>query len=169
MLAQELHCALDLLIGALSATGVGGMLVTLGRDGGNKVGHANHVLTELLVDKRCVGKAQERAIGVFLADADEICLAHQGLTAGVDVHMRTQRFALSDDGVDIFKGKILPVPVFGCPAARAMQVACACGIEEDGPGDIALVFIAVLLLLGPRQDIAVDNEGLEQACAHLGI
>ena len=26
-----------------------------------------------------------------------------------------------------------------------------------------------MLLLGPRQDIAVDNKGLEQACAHLGI
>ena len=169
VLAQELHRALDLLVRTLATAGVGGVLVALGRDGGNKVGHADHILAELLVDERGIGKAQERAVGMLLTDADEVGLAYQRLTAGVDVHVRAQRFALGDDGVDVFKREVLLVAVFGSPAARAMQVACARGVEKDGPGDVALVLIAVLLLLGPSQDIAVDDEGLEQARTHLGI
>ena len=50
-----------------------------------------------------------------------------------------------------------------------MQVAGTRGVEQDGPRNIALVFLAVLFLLGPSQQVAVDYKRLEQLGAHFGI
>ena len=43
---------LDFGVGPLAAAGIGGVLVTLGTDGRNKVAYADHVVAECLVDKR---------------------------------------------------------------------------------------------------------------------
>ena len=50
-----------------------------------------------------------------------------------------------------------------------MQVAGARWVEQNSPRDVALVLFAVLLLLRPCQQVAIDNECLEQPGAHLGI
>ena len=43
---------LNLGVGALATTGIGGVLIALAADGGDKVGHANHVVAKRLVDER---------------------------------------------------------------------------------------------------------------------
>ena len=61
------------------------------------------------------------------------------------------------------------IAILGGPAARAMQVAGTCRVEQDGPRNIALVFLAVLFLLWPGEQVTVDNERFEQLGAHFGI
>lgn len=140
---------LDLCVGTFAATVVGGVLIALGADGGDKITYANHVVAEGLVDQRGVGKAQECAVLVLLANPDEVPLAHQWLATSVDVDVGTQSFALRNDRVDVFEREILLVAVLGGPAARTMQVAGARGIEQDGSRNVALVLFAVLFLLWP--------------------
>jgi hypothetical protein len=50
-----------------------------------------------------------------------------------------------------------------------MQVTGARGVEQDGPRNIALVLFAAFFLLRPREQVAVDNQCLEQLGAHIGI
>ena len=138
---------LDLGVRALATAGVGGVLVALGADGGNEVCHANHIVAERLVDERGVREAEERAIGMRLAQLDEVVLAHQGLAARVDEHVRSQGLALLDDGIDVVVAQVELMAVFCGPATRAMQVARARGVEQNRPRNVALVFVAILLLI----------------------
>lgn len=57
MRAQQVHAALDALVGSLASPRVGGLLEALGADGGDEVLDLDHVLAELLVDERGVGEA----------------------------------------------------------------------------------------------------------------
>ena len=86
---------------------------------------------------------------MLLANLDEVVLAHQRLAAGIDVDMGAEGLALRDDGVDIIEREVLLITILGSPAAGAMQIASARGIEQDGPRNVALVLLAVLFLLGP--------------------
>ena len=61
----------------------------------NKVAHADHLLAERLVDEGRVGEAQQCAILVLFAQADEVVLAHERLAAGVDVDMTAELLALA--------------------------------------------------------------------------
>ena len=168
-LAQEFHGVLDLCVGTFAAAGVGCVLIALGADGGDKITYANHIVAEGLVDQRGVGKAEKHAVLMFFANSDQVVLADERLAAGIDVDMRTELFALRNDRVDVFEREILLVAVLSGPAARAMQVAGARGIEQDGPRNVALVLFAVLFLLWPSKQVGVDNEGLKQFGSHLGI
>ena len=158
MLAEQVHGALDLGVGTLAAAGVGGVLVALGRDSGDEVAHADHVLAERLVDERGVGEAQEDAVRVHLADLDEVVLAHERLAARVDVDVAAELRALVDDGVDVLQREVQGMAVFCRPATGAVQVAGARGVKEDRPGNVAAVLLARLLLHRPCHDVAVHDE-----------
>ena len=168
-LTQKFHGVFDFFVRTLATAGVGGVLVALGADGRDKVCNADHVVTERLVDERGIGEAEEHAVLMFFANSDQVVLADERLAAGIDVDVRAELFALRDDRVDVIEGQILLIAILGGPAARAMQVAGTCGVEQDCPRNIALVFLAVLFLLGPSQQVAVDYKRLEQLGAHFGI
>ena len=104
-----------------------------------------------------------------LAQPNEIALAHEGLAASIDVHVHAEFLALADDGVDLVVGEVQGVPVLGGPAAGAVEVAGARRIQQDGPGDVALMALAHLLLLAPGEEVRVHDEGLQQIGPHLGV
>ncbi len=87
---------------------------------------------------------QRKCSRVLLAEPDEVSFAHERLAAGVDEDVRAELLALVDDGVDVVIAQVELVAVLCRPAARAMQVAGGGGVEQDGPGNVALVFLAVL-------------------------
>ena len=169
MALEQPHGAADLGVGAGASARVGGLLEALHADGGDEVRHAQHVAAELLVDERGVREREERAVGVRLAQLDEIAFAHERLSTRVDVDVCAQFRALTDDGVQLVVGEVLLVAVLGGPAAGAAQVAGARGIHEDGPGDVAAVLLAHGLLLRPGHEVAVDEKRLHQAVAHGGV
>ena len=160
-----LHLGID----PFTATAVGGLLEAFGAKGGHEVLHADHLPAEPLIDERAVGEGQEDAIGVHLAELDKVALTHQGLASGVDVNVRAKLLALADDGIDFLQAQIQLVAVLAGPATRAMQVAGAGGIEQDGPWDVALVLIAVGLLDRPCHKVAIDDKRLDKAIAHLWV
>ena len=169
MALQQGHRVRDLLIHALAAAAVVGLFEALQADGGDEVLHPQHILAELLVDEGGVGEGQERGVAVLLAQGDDVLLAHQGLAAGVNVQIDAKLLALGDDGVDLVKGQIELIAVLRRPAAGAVQVAGRGGVQQDGPGDVAVVFLAQLLLLGPAHQVGVDKEVGEDRLQHVGI
>ena len=166
---EKIHGRVHLGVGARAAPPVGGRFVALGGDGRHEVLHADHLLAELLVDERGVREAQKRAVRMGLAQPNEIALAHEGLAASIDVHVHAEFLALADDGVDLVVGEVQGVPVLGGPAAGAVEVAGARRIQQDGPGDVALMALAHLLLLAPGEEVRVHDEGLQQIGPHLGV
>ena len=50
-----------------------------------------------------------------------------------------------------------------------MEVAGAGGVEEDGPGDVAVVLGAHLLLFRPADDVGVEEEVLEGGLHHVPV
>lgn len=140
--AQELHGAHDLGVGALPAPCIGGRFGALGADGGYEVRHADHVLAEFLIDERGVGKAEERAVRVLLANANQVAFAHHRLAAGVDVDMGAKLTSLVDDRADVVIAQVERMPVLSSPTARAVQVAGARRVEQDRPRNVALLALA---------------------------
>ena len=106
---------------------------------------------------------------MLFAQGDDVLFAHERLSAGVDVDVDAQLFALFDDGVDVVERKVELVAVLRRPAAGAVEVAGARRVEQDGPGDVALVFFAHLLLDGPCKQVAFDQEGFDERVAHFGV
>ena len=96
-------------------------------------------------------------------------LADERLAAGVDVDVGSQLDALVDDGVDFLVGEVLLVAVFRCPASGAAQIAGARRIEQDGPGNVAVVLIAHRFLLRPCEHVRINDECLDEAVPDLGI
>ena len=169
MLAKQRHGLRHLLEHAFTAARIGGFLEAFSRKCRHEVRHANHVLAERLVDERGVREAEERAIGMRLAQLDEVVLAHQGLATRVDEHVRSQGLALLDDGIDVVVAQVELMAVFCGPATRAMQVARARGVEQNRPRNVALVFVAILLLLAPHHEVRIDQKRFHQAISHLGV
>ena len=169
MLAKQRHGLRHLLEHTFTAASVGGFLEAFSRNCRHEVRYANHVLTERLVDKRGVRKAEERTIGMCLAQLDKVAFAHQGLAARIDEYVRSQGFALLDDRVDVVVAQVELMAVFRSPATRAMQVARARGIEQNRPRNVALVFVAILLLLAPHHEVRVDQKRFHQTISHLGV
>ena len=161
----------DLLIGAVAPAAVGGLLKALDADGGHEVAHFQHLVGKGLVDQGAVGEGQEHAVVVLAADLDEVFFAHQRFAARVDVEVHAHFLALSDDGVDLVKAQVQLVAVLRRPAAGAVQVARGGGIQQDDPGDVAVVLLAVFLLDGPAQNVGVEDEvgeeGLQLIPVHI--
>ena len=76
-----------------------------------------------------------------VAEPDEVCLAYERLAARIDEDVRTKLVGLIDDGVDVFVAQVELVAVLGCPAPRAVKVAGARWVKQDGPGHVALVLL----------------------------
>ena len=157
------------VVDAFAAAEIGGLLVAFHRKRRHEVLHALQVVAEFLIDKRAVGEAEEGAFGMRLAELDQVVFAHQGLAARVDVHVGAQLFALADDVVDVFVGEVETVTVVGRPAALAVQVAGARGVEQDGPRDVAVVLLAQFLLLVPTLDAGIIQEVGDQVVHFVGV
>ena len=83
---------------------------------------------------------------------DDIFLPHQWLSTGKQIDVCTEFNSLIDDIVHLFIGQVHVVSILCRPAAGAFQIACTGGIQEDGPGDIAVIFLFISLLpLIPQQ------------------
>ena len=83
-------------------------------------------------------------IVVFLGQLEDISLTHQRLAAGQHVQVHAQLLALGNDLVHILKAEVILVTVFTGPAAHAVHIAGGSGVEQDQPGDVALVLDTVL-------------------------
>ena len=154
---------------AVAAAAVGRCLEALEADGRNEVLHAEHFVGKFLVDERAVGEGEELAVGVLVADGDQILLANERFAAGVDVHIHAEFLALRDDGVDLVEGQVQTVAVLSRPAASAVQVAGRGRIQQDRPRDVAVVLLAVFLLLRPADDVGVEEEVHERRLEHIRI
>ena len=86
---------------------------------------------------------------MLLAQPDQVFFPDHRLSSCVDIHIDSQFFSLTYDIVDLIIGKVQFVAVFRSPAAGAVKVAGAGGIQQDGPGNIAAVFLSALFLFGP--------------------
>ena len=106
-----------------------------------------------------------------LAEADDVLLAQHGLPACVEIDVGSEVLALCDDGVEFVIGErlLLLVGVVGCPAAGAVQVACRGGIHEDGPGAVALVFLAYLALARPTDGDGVHEKVDDEGSRHVAV
>ena len=166
---KQLHGVGRLFKHAVAAAAVGRGLEALEADGRNEVLHAEHFVGKFLVDERAVGEGEELAVGVLVADGDQILLANERLAAGVDVHVYAELLALRDDGINLVKRQIQPVAVFRRPAAGAVQVAGGGRIQQDRPRDVAVVLLAVFLLLRPADDVGVEEEVHERRLEHFRI
>ena len=147
-----------LAINTVAAAGVGRFLKAFKRDGRDEVLHAQHIVGKLFVDERTVRKGKEDAVIVLLAELDEIGLAHEGFTAGVDVHVHAHVLALADDIVDLVKGEVELVAVFRSPAAGAVQIAGAGWVKKDRPGNVAVMLLTELFLLFAADHVGIDEE-----------
>ena len=168
-LLQARHGLDDLAIGALAAAEVGRFLKTLDADGGDEVLHAQHFVGKGIVDQRAVGEGEEGAVVVLFTQSNQIGLAYQRLTAGVDINVGSQLFALADDAVQLFIAEVQFVAVFRRPAAGAAEIAGRGRIHQDRPGDVALVLILHFHGGGRADQRAVDDNGLHQFLALLVV
>ena len=79
------------------------------------------------------------------AEPQDIVFPDQRFSPGHHEGMDTQGFPLGHDLIHGFIGKIQSMAVFCCPAADAVHVADTGRVEQDGPGNIAMVFIPASL------------------------
>ena len=162
---EKVHGTHDLVVGALATAGVVGVLVALEGDGEHDVAQALDLVAERLVDERRVGEDVEEAVVVLLGEAQNVLLAHQGLAAGHHVEVAAKLGALRDDLVALLVREVLPLLVVGRPAANAVLVAGAGGVEDDDPGHVALVLVGVGRGVAQAAEgslvATVENDGLE--------
>ena len=166
---QQLHGPDHLFIDAAAPAAVGGGLKALHAQCGDKVFYPQHIPAELLVHQRAVGEGEELAVRVALAQRQHILFPHQGLAAGEDVHVGPQLLPLADDTVHLLQGQVQLPAVLRRPAAGAVQVAGAGGVQQDGPGDIAPLPPGGVLLYAGAHQAGVDQEVLEEGPAHARV
>ena len=106
---------------------------------------------------------------MHLTDLDQVFFANQGLSAGVDVHIGSHLFALTDNGIDGLQGQIQLMAVLRCPASGAVQVAGRSRIQQDSPGNVAVVLLGNLFLQGAALQAGVGDEIGEERFPHAGI
>ena len=169
ILFHQFHRMAHFVIYAVSAPSVVGLLKSLQADRRDKIFHPEHFLTELFIDHRSVCKCKELTVRMHLTDLEDIFPAHRGLSAGVDVHVCTQLFALTNDRVNVLQTQVILMAVLCRPASGAVQVARRCGIEEDRPGDIAVVFLCLVFLNGTSFQAGIRDKVLKECPAHSRI
>ena len=168
---QPLHRFDDAVVDTLAAAAVGCLLKALKRDGRNKVLYADHVIGEFIVDQCPVGEAQEDTVTVLFAQTDNILLSDEGFAAGIDVHIDTEFFTLTDEVVDLLVGKVQLVAVFRGPAACAVKIAGGSRIQQNGPGNVAVILLTKVFLDLPPLQVDVEKEvvddGLDNVALHI--
>lgn len=100
---------------------------------------------------------------------DDIFLPHQWLSTGKQIDVCTEFNSLIDDIVHLFIGQVHVVSILCRPAAGAFQVACTGGIQEDGPGDIAVIFLFISILPLIPQQTTVDDQVFKHPVSHARI
>mgnify|MGYP000382244779 FL=1 len=106
---------------------------------------------------------------MLLGQLEDISLTHQRLAAGQHVQVHAQLLALGNDLVHILKAEVILVTVFTGPAAHAVHIAGGSGIEQDQPGDVALILHAVLADgLGAAEESLVAQIQRHSA-GHVGV
>ena len=158
VVAHEPHGGHDPVVDALAPARVSGFAVTFHAEGRDEVATGFDRVNELLVKERAVRERQKHAVVVAPAELDDVRLANERLAARVDVEVDPEALTLLDDGVDVGERKVEPVAVVRSPAARAVQVAGARGVEQDCPGDVAADPLAHLLLARPPAESGVEGE-----------
>ena len=166
---EQGHGVLHLPVDARAAAAVVGLLEALEADGRDEVLHPQHFLAERLVDQGAVGEGEELAVGVLLAQGDDVLFADERLAAGEDVHIGAQALALRHDGVQLLQRQVEAVAVLGGPAAGAVHVAGRGGVQQDGPGHVAALAGGRLILGGAAEQAGVQDEILEEGLAHPGV
>ena len=106
---------------------------------------------------------------MHLTQLDEVCLPHQRLAAGVDIHVGPKFFALTDDGVDSLQAEIELVSILSRPAAGTVHIAGGGGVQQNGPGHIAVLPLFDLFLGGAALQAGVKQKVLEKGAAYAGI
>ena len=106
---------------------------------------------------------------MHLTQLNEIRLSHQRLAAGVDIHIGTKFLALPDNRVNSLQTEIELVSVLSCPAAGAMHIAGGGGVQQNSPGDVAILARFDLLLDGAALQAGVEQEILKKGTAHAGV
>ena len=141
------------------------MLVALGRHREEDVAQALNLAAERLVHEGGVGEDVEDAILVGLGELEHVGLAHERLAAREHVHVAAKLGTLRHQAVHVIVGEVERMAVIGGPAADAMLVAGARGVEEDDPRDVAIKALGVLDRVGEpaerRLVAAAHDEGLE--------
>ena len=129
---------------AFAAAGIVGLRGALDGQHKGDIAQTPHLFTEGLVDEGGVGVDGKLHIVVLFRQLEHILLAHQRLAAGQHIQVHAQFLALRDDLVHILKAEVVLVAVLACPAAHAVHIAGRGGVEQNQPGDVALVLDAVL-------------------------
>ena len=155
---ENIHGPDHLVEYALASAAVGGFLETFQGNGGHEVFDPQHIIGKGFVDQGAVGEAEEHAVIVLFAQPDDVGFTHQRLAAGVNVHIHAHILALADNVVDLVEAEIQLVAIFRCPAAGAVQIAGGGGVQQDRPGNVAVVFFFQFLLLGPADHVLIDEE-----------
>ena len=137
---HQLHGMTDFVIYAVSSPSVVCLLKSFQTDCGDEVLHSQHLLAELFVDHRSVGKCKELAVRMHLAYLEDIFLTNSRLAAGVDIHICSQFFSLTDDRINVLQAQIVLMSVLRRPAPGTVQIAGCGRIQQNSPGDIAVVF-----------------------------
>ena len=106
---------------------------------------------------------------MLLAQPDDVLLANQRLATGVDIHVDAQRLALTDDVIDFLIGQVQLVAIFRGPATGTVQVAGRGGVQQDGPGNIAVELLPCLFLDRPADDIGVQKEIFKGGLEHVVV
>ena len=128
------------MIGTVATTHIGRILIALNAEGQRKVTHTLNFLHKSIVNQRAVREGKKRTVRILLTQADDILFAYQRLAAGENIHKGAYRLALLDNTGKSFKAECGFFSIFRGPAALAVQVAGGCGIDQDCPWDIAVVF-----------------------------
>ena len=130
----------NLLINAFSTAAVVDFLISFQTDGQGQIAYTLHLLAELIIYKCSVCKCMEYTVVVFLAQADNIFLSHERLSACQHIKINSKFFSLCDHTIHIFKRKIQKMSVLCCPASGTFQITCAGWVHQDQPWNVTLIF-----------------------------
>lgn len=86
-LMENIHGPNHLIKYARAPAAVGGLPKALQGDSGHEIPDPQHIIGKGLVDQGAIGKAEEDAVIMLFAEADQIRLAHQRPAAGIDIHV----------------------------------------------------------------------------------
>ena len=155
---KQIHGVNGSLICAIAPTGVRRFFKAFHTDNRHKILYFQHVLCKLFVDQSSVGKAHKDGVRMLFAELNQVFFPHQGFTAGVDIEVSAHFLTLANDIINFIIGQVQLVAVLRGPTSLAMKVAGRGGVQQDGPGHVAVVLGAVLVLLFPAGDAGVEEE-----------
>ena len=169
VLLEQIHRAHNGSIVALAAAGIVGLRGALNGQHKRNIAQADDFFAERLIDQGGVGIDGKLHIVVLLGQLEDIGLAHQRLTTGEHVQINAQFLALGDDLIHIVKAQVVLVAILTGPAAHAVHIAGRGGVEQDQPGNVALIFDTIL-----ADGLGTAEEGLiaqvqGRGAGHVGV